>query len=65
MKILYGTIKGYISVVNANYKRMTGVTVFDAQGDFPAAVLLCSQESFEKGPDRWAPLTEHTIDQMQ
>ncbi len=30
MKILCGTIKGYMSVVNAHYKRMVGVTLFDA-----------------------------------
>ncbi len=47
MKILCETIKEYMSVVNAHYKRTVGVTVFNAQGDSPAAVLLRSQESFE------------------
>ena len=65
MKIMCGTIKVYMYVINAHYKRMVGVTVFNARGDVPAAVLLCSQESFEKGPDQQAPLTEHMIEQMQ
>ncbi len=54
-----------MSVVKAHYKRTLGVTVFDARGDSPAAKLLCSQESFDKGPDQWAPLPDLMIECMR
>ncbi len=60
MKILCGTIKAYMSVVNIQYKRTIGITV-GAKGDSPSVVLEKTQENYEKKPGRQAPLTVHMI----
>ena len=60
IKILCGTIKSYMSIMNVYYKRTLGVTVFDANSNSPISVLLQTQEN-EWEPARKAPLMEHKI----
>lgn len=64
IKILVGTIKGYMAAVNKHYRDNKFREPFDAKDDSDAAVLLRAQEKFEDAPAKRAPLTNQMIVKM-
>ena len=52
IKILAGTIDGYMRCVNAHYKKYRYNLPFDKKTETAAAKLVANQKNFEKGSDK-------------
>lgn len=63
-KILVGTIRGYLHVVNKHYHESGFNKPWDPKDDSDASVLLREQEKFEKEPARRSPLNPKVIAKM-
>ena len=64
IKILAGTIDGYMRCVNDHYKKYRYNLPFDKKSETAAAQLISNQKDFEKGSEKREPLHDRVLVRM-